>query len=142
ASAIWLAPYGVLVVTLDIADLPSPALDKLSRQQFFEEEEFDRVCTFIQGESSEVAKGWPDNYFSMIFVDGEHTYEDGKADILAWSPKLKSGGWMLFHDYSDSQFTLVRSIDELVRDSGEFTDFRVAKNLGFGISSMAGAVKK
>lgn len=142
ASAIWQAPEGVEFMTLDIEDFSSPETGKLSRKEFFESEDLDKVCIFIQGESLEVAKECSDNEFQMIFIDATHTYEDGKADILAWYPKLKSGGFMVFHDYRDKQFSLSGAIDEFVRDSSKFTDFKVAQDLGFGISSMAGAVKK
>ncbi len=142
ASAVWQSPEGVNFFTLDIDDLPAPAPDKLSRQEFFETEGLDKICVFIQGESTKVAKRCSEGSISMIFLDATHTYEAGRADILAWTPKLKSGGFMVFHDYSDSQFTLAPAINEFVRDSGQFTDFKVAKELGYVNSSMAGAIKK
>lgn len=35
----------------------------------------------------------------LIYIDGSHLYEDVKADILAYWPKLKSGGVMFGDDY-------------------------------------------
>lgn len=141
ASAIWQAGEGVSFFTADIEDQIVLNQAKLSRKQFFEQEELNKVCTFIQGASLMVAERFTDNYFNMIFIDAEHTYEAGKADILVWTPKLRSGGFMVFHDYLDTQFTLSGAINELVRDSDQFTDFKVAQALGYGMSSMAGAVK-
>src|SRR3990170_1942455 len=46
--------------------------------------------------------------------------EGVKADIEGWLPHLKSGGFMLFHDY----FAGVQlAVDELVKDSDKFKDF-------------------
>ena len=141
ASAIWQAKEGIKFFTVDIEDFSITTTSRMSRQEFFESEGLDTVCTFIKDESLNVAKNWSQGLFSMIFIDAIHTYEDGKKDILAWLPHLKSGGFMVFHDYSDPQFTLWQAINERVRDSDQLTDFRVAKDLGYGISSMAGAVK-
>lgn len=144
ASAIFQAPDGIEFYTCDIED-SQPYIhgsqSRLGRKDFFTSEKLDSVCYFIQKDRLEVAKMFPKEYFSMIFIDGIHTYEDGKADIAAFTPLLKSGGFMVFHDYSDPQFTLWRAIDECVRDSDQFTDFKVAKSLGYGISSIAGAKK-
>ncbi len=58
--------------------------------------------------------------FSMIFIDGAHDYNNAKNDFLAWSPKLESGGMLLFHD------TIMwkgpkRVIKEYILNSDEYT---------------------
>lgn len=40
-----------------------------------------------------------DNFFDMVFIDGLHAFLDCKADIQAWLPKVKKGGWIGGHDY-------------------------------------------
>lgn len=35
----------------------------------------------------------------MVFVDGDHSYEGAKADILGWMPLIKEGGIMAVHDF-------------------------------------------
>jgi len=39
------------------------------------------------------------NSAKMIFIDGDHTYEGVKQDILCYFPLLAPGGMMIFHDY-------------------------------------------
>jgi Methyltransferase domain len=39
------------------------------------------------------------NFPAFIFVDGDHTYEGVKQDILNYYPLLAPGGIMFFHDY-------------------------------------------
>jgi predicted O-methyltransferase YrrM len=49
--------------------------------------------------TDEAAKYFNDEEIDVIFVDGGHSYEVVKADILAWLPKMKKGGIMAGHDY-------------------------------------------
>lgn len=35
----------------------------------------------------------------FVFIDGDHSYEGTKKDILLWIPKVKPGGWIGGHDY-------------------------------------------
>jgi cephalosporin hydroxylase len=36
---------------------------------------------------------------SILHIDGNHSYEDVVLDIRAWTPHVKSGGWILVDDY-------------------------------------------
>ncbi len=47
----------------------------------------------------------------MVFIDGEHLYEDVKADILAWLPKTVK--LMCGHDYAVGFEDVIRAVDEL-----------------------------
>jgi len=64
----------------------------------------------IRHNSSEVAALFPDEYFSFIFVDAGHSYDQVMADLKNWYPKLKTGGIMAGHDY-DAQ-----SVADAVKD--------------------------
>jgi len=35
----------------------------------------------------------------MVFVDGDHGNDAVQKDIVAWKPKIRTGGIMAFHDY-------------------------------------------
>jgi glycosyltransferase involved in cell wall biosynthesis len=67
---------------------------------------------FIIRPSLEAVEACPDNGVDMVFIDAGHTYEEVKADILAWLPKAKkiiSG-----HDYKpDVWMGVVQAVDEI-----------------------------
>lgn len=49
----------------------------------------------------------------MVFLDAGHKYEDIKADIAAWLPRVKKGGILAGHDYSAQFPGVARAVDEL-----------------------------
>ncbi len=55
------------------------------------------VPELIALESHEAAKIFEDE-ISFLFIDGNHDYEHVKQDIEDWSPKIKVGGVLAFHD--------------------------------------------
>ena len=51
--------------------------------------------------------------FDMIFLDAMHDYENVKADIARWWPRVKHDGIMAFHDYGHGDFPGVKqAVDE------------------------------
>lgn len=65
--------------------------------------------------SSEQAAGTMDKLstFDLIFLDAMHTYEDVKADIARWWPRVRPGGLMVFHDYRHKDFPgVAQAVDE------------------------------
>ena len=145
ASAVFQSPEGVKFYFCDILDQPRlapPFQNLLSRAEFFETEGLNTVGTYILGDSPEVAKTWDKGELAMIFIDGDHSYNAVKADILAWTPFLKHGGWILFHDYDIFTSPAVQeAVNELIRDSGEYKDFFYAQKDYNLRSSIAGAMK-
>lgn len=49
----------------------------------------------------------------MVFIDGDHHYDDVVADIEAWWPIVKMGGYLTGHDYGGGQPEWV-GVDEAV----------------------------
>lgn len=65
--------------------------------------------------SIEAAEDIPDGSLDFVFIDADHSYEGCKADIEAWSPKVKPGGLIAGHDYENTafpKFGVKRAVDE------------------------------
>ncbi len=56
-------------------------------------------CTLIVAPSVKAAKFIPDGSCAMVFLDGDHSHDGVMADIRAWLPKVREGGYLCGHDY-------------------------------------------
>lgn len=73
------------------------------------EKEFDkRVSLFgdavvkMKGDSLEEAKKIESGSLDFVYIDSNHDYLHVDANIEAWLPKIKEGGYIGGHDYNDS----------------------------------------
>ena len=57
------------------------------------------LFTALRRPSVEAAKGFVDASIDFVFIDAAHDYKNVKADIAAWTPKVKKGGVIAGHDY-------------------------------------------
>jgi hypothetical protein len=51
----------------------------------------------------------------FVFINADHSYEGCAADIHAWLPKVKAGGWIGGHDYDNTDypgFGVKRAVDQ------------------------------
>jgi len=65
--------------------------------------------------SLEAAATYPNNSLAFVFLDASHDYDNVKADIQAWLPKLKSGGILAGDDYIPTDYPgLIKAVHELL----------------------------
>lgn len=62
--------------------------------------------------SVEAAKRYEDRSLDFVFLDADHRYESVKADILAWRPKVKPGGYIGGHDFQTLFLGVVKAVEE------------------------------
>jgi len=69
--------------------------------------------TPIRLPSVQAAKRYEDHSLDFVYLDASHDYESVRADIEAWTPKVKPGGVIAGHDYKNSMREHVcRAVDE------------------------------
>lgn len=72
--------------------------------------------------SLEAAKQFPDASLDHVFIDADHSYLGVKADLAAWVPKVRAGGWVGGHDYNNPdpafKFEVSRAADEWAEATG------------------------
>lgn len=74
--------------------------------------------------SEVVSPGWAHG-ISLLWLDGDHTYEGVSRDLRCWRPYLLPGAVVALHDSNDPKLGPARLIDEIV-GHGEFSvDARV-----------------
>lgn len=100
-------------VTLYCVDTWKGELDKADQQQYVEhcggsilaqfKDNIERagvadMIQIVEMESVQAAEQFLDGEIDGIFIDGAHDCDSVKADIAAWSPKVKQGGFFAGHD--------------------------------------------
>lgn len=68
----------------------------------------------VRAFSVEAADRFEDGSLDVVYIDGAHDYDNVKADILAWRPKLRRGGVLAGHDYGPHAPGVVDAVDELI----------------------------
>jgi cephalosporin hydroxylase len=49
--------------------------------------------------STQAAACYDDHSLDFVFLDADHTYASVVADITAWRPKIRPGGYLAGHDF-------------------------------------------
>ena len=81
---------------------------------------FGKRLKVLKGDSVEMAQHVPDESLDFVFIDADHRYPAVKADIAAWTPKVKPGGFITGHDIHLSG--VLRAVEEAFPG---YTDTRV-----------------
>ena len=61
--------------------------------------QFSGRANLLRRKSEEGAAFFPDHFFDLVYVDGDHTYEGVRRDLALWMPKVRPGGIFCGDDY-------------------------------------------
>lgn len=70
----------------------------------------------IQSTSLEAASQFEDNSIDFVHIDASHDYENVLADIIAWYPKVKAGGFISGDDYVINWGGVIQAVNEYFKD--------------------------
>ena len=106
-------------------------------------EEFNTETTLIRKnmKSWDALEEYKDNYFDWIYIDGDHSYEGVCKDINVSTRKLRSGGYLVFDDFSygswsnGNKFGVHRAVSKfLCAERWEVSYFAFAPTAGYNIA--------
>jgi predicted O-methyltransferase YrrM len=63
--------------------------------------EYKDILKIHHGRSCDLHCEFENNFFDMIYIDGDHDYIGIKNDLINYYPKLKTGGIFAGHDYTE-----------------------------------------
>lgn len=66
----------------------------------------DNRVQIIKHDSSTLSNNYENDYFDLVFIDADHSYEGATKDINAWYSKVRSGGIICGHDYENFGVTI------------------------------------
>ncbi len=119
-----------LLVGVDLWNASGPASQNDQRDTQLEMDHYHRDLQelstqnpntrIIRDLSDKAAAVFPDNFFDLVYIDADHTYDAVQADLKAWWPKVKVSGVLAGHDYENwvtdqyVRFGVVKAVDEFV----------------------------
>ena len=53
----------------------------------------------IRAASLDVVGSFKDGSIDFLYIDGDHEFDPVMQDLIRWSPKVRSGGLIVLHDY-------------------------------------------
>jgi len=77
-------------------------------------------CEVVRKTSMEAIKDFEDNSLDFVFIDGNHEYEYVLEDITEWSRKVKVGGIVYGHDYTENKnrkYGVIEAVNKYVSDN-------------------------
>lgn len=79
---------------------------------------YGKRAVILRGDSVEMAERIPDGSLTLVYVDGNHSYEGVFEDAKIWHPKVKDGGFMAFHDYLNPNYGVNQAVKDFCRQNG------------------------
>ncbi len=96
---------------------------------------------FLEMFSEQTGEHVPNDSLDFVYIDGTHAYNLVMRDILIWEKKVKKGGIISGHDYTNSRRRIIgvkAAVDDFTRLHGieiNLTDGTMEHRLSGGLSS-------
>jgi predicted O-methyltransferase YrrM len=118
------------------ANIPNPGPDFVIKEM--SKIGYHGQIDFVNGDSHktipEYFSNHPDMFFDLITVDGDHSEEGAKQDLLTVLPRLKVGGIIVFDDISHPLLPHLREVwNQIVASDFHFSTWEYDE-LGFGVA--------
>jgi len=87
---------------------------------YFSNEIKSKQIEIVREYSTKCFNRFPNNFFDWIFIDADHTYNGVMNDLVNFSSKVKDGGFILGHDYTNHEdakkqnFGVVEAVNDFV----------------------------
>ena len=72
---------------------------------------FESIVKVFAEDSKTAHRHFAEGSLDFVFIDGDHSYEGVKLDILNFLPKVRPGGLIAGHDYEHSPM-FRKAVDE------------------------------
>ena len=84
---------------------------------------FGEKITLIISDSVSAAQLFTDGSLEWVHLDARHDYASVKADIEAWLPKVRAGGWISGDDYDEQKWLeVVRAVSDALPDASSWSN--------------------
>jgi len=70
----------------------------------------------IKSFSVEAARLFQNDFFDFVYLDAAHYYDGVYADLVAWYPKIRSGGIFAGHDYLNPDYQVKEAVRDFIAD--------------------------
>lgn len=87
----------------DPTNLPQPDLDRVYHRALDRLARFGRRFELIRDTSARAAHRFETASLDFVYIDADHKYESVLADLGAWFDKVRVGGIIAGHDYSNPE---------------------------------------
>lgn len=76
------------------------------------------IISLIIADSISASRMFADSSLDWVHLDARHDFDSIRADIEAWRPKIKPGGWLSGDDYNEEKWPeVVRAVAELLPEA-------------------------
>jgi len=74
-------------------------------------EQYKDRATMLVMTTDEAVTYFAHDSMDFVFIDADHSYEAVQSDIANWRPIIRTGGWLLGHDYNAKWPGVVSAVD-------------------------------